>query len=537
MNGDFITTEEGLKLGETLVAPFYPIVQEIRNVVSVENPQTEVREYQISVVVRGKELEPHTFKTLKSLPFFETWSECVDAMLSIREKRALNQYMQMQCLTAKKVTLRYFSKLGYRKPYFVFGRNRVICSNSVGETERYQMDEGIPNFECEEYDRAQLIDYVIQMNKLLPGISEILVLLELVALLKPLFNEAGVPVKFFPVLYGHSGVGKTSLAQLFFLQNEEQKTNFKTTRRKQLGDKISQFSGHTILIDDYHPEASSYGREKQLEKLDIVARKADDSESALIIATAEYLDGISSIQDRMLQIEINKRINDWQKFHELEESKTCYIAFLYEFAKFAYGKAPCIVNRIKEYVQQKKDNNGYRIAYHITLVNVCASLFFREYLTLPEQKDLADAINTEDYCRYIENLLQKLANQQTEHLRRITVLDRGVDWGEWLYTAIRTHKFIEVLDKNTFGKMDRGYPTIYYEKNRYYISRAMLSEAANQYFNKKVPVNDIVSFLSKNNLLLEDRSESHAKKKFGEYYYVVSEDKLKVYFQEKQMHS
>ena len=38
------------------------------------------------------------------------------------------------------------------------------------------------------------------------------------AILKPLFEEMGSPMDFYFMIYGKSGIGKTTLAKLFFVR-------------------------------------------------------------------------------------------------------------------------------------------------------------------------------------------------------------------------------------------------------------------------------------------------------------------------------
>lgn len=73
----------------------------------------------------------------------------------------------------------------------------------------------------------ELTDYLVNLLTIKENETEVLFLCKMAALMKPLFEKANHPMNFFIFLYGHSGVGKTVLAKLFFVQDSGQDKNFK----------------------------------------------------------------------------------------------------------------------------------------------------------------------------------------------------------------------------------------------------------------------------------------------------------------------
>ena len=64
----------------------------------------------------------------------------------------------------------------------------------------------------------ELADYLVNLLTIKGKETEVLFLCKMAALMKPLFEKANHPMNFFIFLYGHSGVGKTVLAKLFFYE-------------------------------------------------------------------------------------------------------------------------------------------------------------------------------------------------------------------------------------------------------------------------------------------------------------------------------
>lgn len=335
MENKFYILSDGLYYDSEFISSFIPVLEEIQVRQYVDGKKTETK-YIVSVKLsESRQLEKKELDSIINIPYFKLWKECCDAELTRKQRNRLALYLQYQAQTAPVKNIFYLNKFGYHENAYVFDRNNVM---DFGSEQNYDfvVDKSLPEFCMSIHTRHEHIKHFADMAEIKKGVSEILMLSNLYGILKPLFNEAGYHASAFIIVYGDSGVGKTMLSKLFFVHNQLQEKNFKTDNKRNIENALDEFAGHTVLIDDYHPESLQYGKNRQDSILDFIARKSENGNSALAVITAEYLGGCFSVQDRAIQIKISDKIKNFEKFHTLESKKSLYVSALYDFAKKIY---------------------------------------------------------------------------------------------------------------------------------------------------------------------------------------------------------
>ena len=187
----------------------------------------------------------------------------------------------------------------------------VVCTNSNVQI----IDVSV--FQPKLEDTIELLQLITDCA---PGTSWILYIISYFDILKKLFQEAGYPIHFVTNLYGPSESGKTSLIQT--LCATSYKATFTSVRRRdKILRELLEYSGHNVLIDDYHPGESKPDQDKQNALKDSLVRYVEEfTNTPNIFITSEYLAGHFSLQDRELQIFLEKPIN-FELLNKLEQNK------------------------------------------------------------------------------------------------------------------------------------------------------------------------------------------------------------------------
>lgn len=532
MENKFYITSEGLYYDSEFVSSFIPVLEEIQDREYVDGRKSETK-YMVSVKLsESRQLEKKELDSIINIPYFKLWKECCDAELTGKQRNRLALYLQYQAQTVPVKNIFYLNKMGYNESVYVFDRNNVIDFDYERNYD-FVTDKSLPEFCVSSYTRQEYIKHFADMAEIKRGVSEVLMLSNLYGILKPLFNEAGYHTSAFVIVYGDSGVGKTMLSKLFFVHNHLQEKNFKTDNKRTIESSLDEFAGHTVLIDDYHPESLQYGKNRQDSILDFIARKSENGNSALAVITAEYLGGCFSVQDRSIQIKVPDRIANFEKFYTLESKKNLYVSALYDFAKKIYQNKENVISRMKNYsLPIDRDKTTYRIAYNIELMKICLSIFYSDYLEEEERKIFDDKYGGQNFSDYVKELLAGVKNAQIKNMDRIRMGKEDIDWVLVLYKMLNKDDIfvicpeLDSLDKSEYeglAVMDTG--------KKIYIRSLTLRKGLCKYFGYKINPKPMIDSLIREHILDEDRSLSHMKKKKdGHYYYEIDEIALNYYW-------
>ena len=532
MENKFYITANGLYYDGEFVSSFIPKLEEIQVKEYADGRKSETK-YVVSVkLTESKQLEKKELDSIINIPYFKIWRECCDAEFTRKQRNRLTLYLQYQAQTAHVKNIFYLNKMGYNENVYVFDRNNAI---DCGYEKDYDLvvDTSLPEFGVRSCTRKDYINQFADMAEIKKGVSEVLILSNLYGILKPLFNEAGYHTSAFVIVYGDSGVGKTMLSKLFFVHNHLQEKNFKTDNKRSIENSLDEFAGHTVLIDDYHPESLQYGKNRQDSILDFIARKSENKNSALAVITAEYLGGCFSVQDRSIQIRVPDKITNFEKYYTLESKKDLYVSALYDFAKKIYQNKENVIKRMKNYLLPiDRDKTPYRITYNIELLKICLSIFYSDYLEEEERKIFDDKYEGGNFSNYVKELLTGIKNAQIKNMDRIQMGKEDIDWVIVLYKMLYEDSiFTFCPDLDCLDNPEYEGLAVMAVGKKVYISSLTLLKGLCKYFGEKINSKPLIDSLIREHILDEDRSLSHMKKKKdGHYYYEIDDVALRYYW-------
>lgn len=529
---DFSLESDGLYCGDLFLASFNPILEKIICSCDLDSGKEKLYYFVKIKLPDGKELPGYLFSKLSDIHFFDIWYECCDAGISKKQRELLYLYLQLQAQNAKKEKEYRFDRLGMYEKVFVFDRMNIF---EILQKEQavYIPGRELPDFQCKKIEKNKKMEYLCKMLTVKKGVSEVLFLCSLFSVLKPLMQDAGYQVGFIVALYGKSGVGKTQLARTFFVQDVGQEKNFKTSSRKEIEWALSLFEGHSVLIDDFHPEALSYGQKRQESILDFIARKSDMDKSALAVITAEFLGGCFSIQDRMLQVKIEGNDLDFTTLSFLQKNRGVMVSILKDFAELVYCKRSEVTETVKYMMNiYSIKESSRRISFTVNMLKATLEVFWSCFLDDDDKKEIRSKTKDENIKQTIIGYLDNVEKDQIKAMERLERLEGGVDWILVLYEMLHIHQIfvlcpeLKDIDDPEFNGM-----AVLDKKNKICIRSQTLKKGLELFFGFKVSIKDMIKELLEEHILEEDRSCSHMKKKAdGKYYYEVNDSLLELYY-------
>lgn len=513
---------EQLKENDMEDYPFLPALIEKREI--IDGGTGEMRkEYDVTVVLNGNNKLPvKTFSSIQNIHYSEHWDECCDAELSLSQKRRLKVFLQKQAANQTFKKIIYISGLGFAKRYpdlYVYDRLNYFWRKCYDL--EVCADENLPIMEtCTEVELNALLTGLGSFIDLLPGITDVLMSLTLYSVIAPILDRELGQRKFLVYIYGESGVHKTTLAKLFFTDTDnKQVKNFTIHRKSEILKLVQDFTGHAVLVDDYHPLTKKYDREKQESILDMIARNENNGSNALTVVTGEFLEGCFSLQDRMIQIEVPRLCNSihagtfYDKLTQCQQNRKILrmteILFLERFFENYDENSRYLKNELSN-VLGKYD--GYRIEGNTQYLLVTAKLFEKlipEMLRLEFSQKLADSI-------------MKICERQKKHMEKIHLIEAN----EWV-TIIR-----KILDQESEALVHRPsekgwFQEIVYENGRCYIPRIWLKSKLETFCRKKINMKELIDDMESKGILLTDQSSAKTKKIGGHRYYVIDIGRLR----------
>ena len=379
----------------------------------------------------------------------------------------------------------------------------------------------LPKFNINtDLEEKTLLEYARELVTLAPGVTDILFSISLLAVLRPIFSEISYPADFFIGLFGKSGTLKSTYTKLFFRDSNEQFLYFDRSNRRQIIQCLEKYSGHTVVVDDYHPSAKKYDRERQQSILDMIARYADSGQGALTVITGEFMEGCFSLQDRMIQIQVHKKNTSDSTFpnklQQLQSNTDRLWSLLYEFSVKAYLK----FDDTKEFLNKelKRLNNNitpFRISRNIN--HIIATLRLFEHL-FPDIKQW-------NIDKQLETSVNEIITEQIKHMEVVRRLEYEQDWTKEFYLMINTTDIVRRYDKHS----GVGTGEILIKGDCIYITELTLEREMRKCLGCNVKSGDIVRHLAKTQVLEEDQSQARTKKLDGKRYYVVNRSRLKLY--------
>lgn len=516
-----LVDSEHMEIKEMDGFPFFPELVEKREILDGSTGQMR-KEYDVVVVLKGsRRLPMKTFYSIQNICYSERWDECCDAELAPSQKKALKIFLQKQAAHMKFKKILYVDQLGFVNDcpdLYIYDKLNWFWKNRCDS--EVCADKKLPIFRQDEgMELSVALERLGVFIDLLPGVTDILTSVLVYSVIAPVVSkELGIG-KFFVFMYGESGVHKTTLAKLFFAESEKQMKSFSVHSKRDLLKSIQDFPGHAVIIDDYHPMAKKYDKEKQESILDMIARAENNDRNALAIVTGEFLDGCFSLQDRMIQIEVPRVCNSvhaegfYKKLNECQRDRnilrTIEVAFLARF--FAhYGENVGYLRNELSHV--RKEYPGCRIEGNSHLLLVVVQLFEKLF---PEILKL-------EFSRELEDSIMKICERQKRHMEKIRLLE-GKKW----VTIIRKilDQESEALVHRPSGK--RWFQEIIYERGKCYIPKLWLQSKLESFFGKRINMKELIDDIESKGILLTDQSSANTKKMGGHRYYVVDVERLR----------
>lgn len=310
---------------ETKIRAF---VQSVLEYINPLDGKIEKRGFLVNCSYGDMEAKQQEVENLDKMKWFDTFG-IPDAELASKEKKELVRKLQESSLKApviRKVVVSnsglYFSE---REPFYVVGskiffsekqllenKMQVVIADNLGNSHTWR--ETFEEWQKNNFPQQNPI--VIRTSEMAekyinvaPKCSEIIFFATLYAGIKPILNAAGLGpyLNFIINVYGKSGSFKTSLVKAIcsVCDSYELQGSYTTDKKSEILRKQREATGFTFILDDYHLQASDYGRKRQTDILNAVVRQVEsDPSSGTVVTSSEFLDGIFSTQDRCIQIEM-----------------------------------------------------------------------------------------------------------------------------------------------------------------------------------------------------------------------------------------
>lgn len=495
-----------LYYGNDLVATFVP---EIKCIDVLKNQVTNKFSYRYHIWVK-KEVPEHeeVFDSLKDIPFHEYWKDCAGTeILSRKQKKLLNEYL-IQCVKSAH-------------------RNEIPCFGGIGDFDNIN----------DTIEWSELADYLSVMLSIKEREGEMLLLSKIAAILKPLFEEMGSPMEFYFMIYGKSGIGKTTLAKLFFCQNQGQCRSFKLDNQTSLKEALKKYQGDMILVDDYHPEALDYGRKKQSSLKDLISRMADSTGTAMAVVTAEFREGTFSTQDHEVQIEISNTQIQWEAFNDCKQKNSLYKILLYRICCEIYKNREAIRKKIAD---RKNEAGEFRISHNVNILKTVVDIMFYIFDEMPLGEFLKKRMPAQIFKKeHFYRLLDELEVKQKKSMELVGQNECGIDWIKCFYDMAYENRIFCRVPIDKMNKSGSDGNRIYLDGDKIYISEITLIDGMKIYFNysdekmaeTRRMAKRLINSLKLEKILLNDASGSNTKKKKGKRFYVIDRERLEMFCQ------
>lgn len=500
--------DEGLYYEGHIVALFDVYVSRTIEVEHADEVTCKETFYEVvAVTSEGERLQPIVVKGLDNIQYFRNWPEIPDATLTKKQRNLLTLRLQKSVMSAEIVRRIVCNKVGF----ITHDAQKVLV---VGDTCFGEISKPIElssvikryRWRCNTTNVSHHLNTLKDMMGVAPKCSEILTAILLAAAMKPFFLEAGYPLEFCINVYGKSGTYKTSLVKAIMdvTQNPELLVaSILNETKKSLLDKVKAGFGFGVILDDYHPAAKDYDRQKQIANMDAVARQmGGNAQTALVILTSEYIDGCYSLQDRMLQLEMQpvdlKLLSKLQGENYLiaqmvKDFLTALVKDYDEVVVFIRQQFEC-GKLIRDEVSARLARNGH---YLMVVSRLCEKYLFDGEEVLTGELEVA---------------LHHQADIQKKHLASIRKYEETTDFVLALNEILEAGDIWEICTsaKGTYKGQNSQ---VCIKNHMMYMTKTALRYGFNKYYGvQKVEIGKIIKALHENDILLED--EDAVTKKF-----------------------
>ncbi len=506
------------------VLDFAPYVTEVKQITTSKG---EKREYRIQIHRNGEVIKEAWLSKLYVNSWFDLSAHCPDAGLTSKERRLIEGYMQKQAAELpchKEILLdkKGWSSVGSGCIFF----NEMVITKAVPdivktkevtkmvEVENYRFHtDGVRNILCEIQRAAESLSWIVYITSFFD-------------ILKYPFEMAGYPIEFVINVYGKSGFGKTSLIKTIcspsniFSFSQPQRSDAVLREIKRLG-------GHTILMDDYHPAENKYTYERQNSLKDRLVRLVEeDSNAPNILISSEELGGHVSMQDREVQLFLEKPVN-WEPLAFLNSRQEALREIRTAFFVQIVANREAVIDKIRSFcamADRKRISDGQtslRCSRYLDYIR-CASYLFQVFF--------CQAYGINFQYTDIENDTLIHQKRQSRHME---ILKGWEQHGTHLITLRNMLRAPELLKNIPNGKEFRASAdTIHVDSaKRLYIAPKALQLGMIRYLQtSRIPMKQIIQELKTADVLITyNKGNEFTKKINGERCYIINLDALDEY--------
>ena len=463
----------------------------------------------------GNVSEPIWVKDYRKMQFSDYWENCIDIDLNVSNRKLLlkdlqNQISQKGC---RKIIELNHTGLYRRNPVLYVYSKEVVVSNDITIT--YATTEDVPSLgikvEKPEEDPHEIAK---QFCQLLPSVTNILFLYRALSILKPVLTQNHIKVDTLLGVIGRRGTLKTTLSDLII--PNEGSLKIMTARRKEVENLLNKYQGGCVRLDDYKYANQSYMKNRMLDIFEMIARTSDAENTAMVVTTGEFIEGDFSMQDRMIQLYVDKTKNHYggeilERLLYIQNRKMYLDMFWCDFAKKAYYN----LDKVEEIIQREKthlirNESAYRIDRNIELLKMVYKIYFMLY---EENQSLK---------MQFDKALEVLYKNQVKHMNLVRFSEAEKDWSRLVYEAWDKDLFPEVVsylqEKQTVK-----------EDGKLYLTVLSLKMGMKRLLYTEGNVKEIVNDLAEKQLLYRDNSNDYTVKRKGKRYYAINMYCLKNY--------
>ena len=508
---------KGLMIGKRIVCAFHPQLDAVKEI--VEENGIITKEYSVSVrTLDGNITDTKIVKDLERINFFELF-DIPSANLGKRAHMEIAQYLQMQmkkelCRSAKRVERMGFSEHGAAS--YVFDRNNVYSQ----ETVEVQCSTAIPVMATGSFSEDEMVAYIERLLALMPGVSDVLFVMEIFSKLKPAFYSAGIAVDFAGAVIGRPGTYKTSLAKLVSVINDKQSLTFTDFTKKEVRNVVELFAGHTVLLDDFHRQPDYTDRQKQLKIADTFIR--EDRGGAFLLLTGEFIQGPESMQDRLIRVGVEEldpeeKRKFIQELSWLQKNKSCLWSFYRKFCEAVYSDLDNVKAEIVAAMESYPDGGVFRVQENVKKLAVSFGI-------------LNNVCFDGRLRRWDEQLTESISGVKKESVYHMMLLRKeaaGIDWLK------ETFDLLQDIEPNEFSE------EVFFEKDKVFVDPSWLKKELCKriyrsfQYRDKVPLTKIKKELDELGFLYRDSERDYTVKKRGQKrYYAIQYFALCRYFLE-----
>lgn len=508
--------EDGLYKGQQRILNFVPKIIGIKEIVMVDSIKLL---YDVAIYRQGQKIDCITTKTLYIDNWFHLSRLCPSAALRDRDKKLIEQYLEEQVAQIPVIQGIFIDTCGWweNQEQKVFFRKDIITAKLNCDIMTVHKECRIIRTEIFKFQVSKIKKILQEIDECAIGTSWILYMASYFDILKYLFKKANFPVECVINVFAKSRTGKTSLIKA--ICSPSKVFSFRSGKRRDtILKEIRTYTGHTILVDDYHPTETKSDRDRQCALKDSLVRSVEEDEfMPNIIFTSEYRDGHMSLQDREIQLFLEKKV-DFDLLTKLEKVTDILEEIRTAFYVQVVANADKIVSEIRTYcldADSKSNINNtdeFRSSRYMNYICCVNHLFYKYFISNYE-------IGLEKY--EIEDAIQKHLEIQTNHMQKIQNIEQK---GTYLFT-LRGMLNANILKKITdFKAYNFEINTFYMSyKNQILITPNALRNGMMKYLCRNdVPIKRIVRELRDAEALITyDKGNEFTKKVLGNRCYEI----------------